>query len=60
MRDYKIEMAIKEARKRGALLGTLETMDWFIDNGLADFKYIHEMIKEAIKKDKEEVNKKHD
>lgn len=52
--DYKMEMAIKEARKRGALLGVMESMDWFITNNLADLEKIHKMIREAIKKDKNE------
>ena len=54
MRDYKMEMAIKEARKRGALLGVRESMDWFITNNLADLEKIHKMIRESIKKDKDE------
>ena len=47
-------MAIKEARKRGALLGVMESMDWFISNNLADIEKIHKMIRESIKKDKDE------
>ena len=47
-------MAIKEARKRGALLGVMESMDWFISNNLADIEKIHKMIRESIKKDKNE------
>ena len=54
MRDYKMEMAIKEARKRRALLGVMESMDWFITNNLADLEKIHKMIRESIKKDKDE------
>ena len=52
--DYKMEMAIKEAKKRGALLGVMESMDWFITNNLADLEKIHKMIRESIKKDKNE------
>ena len=52
--DYKMEMAIKEAKKRGALLGVMESMDWFITNNLADLEKIHKMIRESIKKDKDE------
>ena len=55
MKDYKIGMAIKEAKKRGALLGVLETMDWFLTNDLADIEKIHEMIKEAIRKDNDDI-----
>ena len=58
--DYKMEMAIKEAKKRGALLGTMETIDWFITNDLADIEKIHEMIKEAIRKDNLDENQKYD
>ena len=45
-------MAIKEAKKRGALLGVMEAMDWFIVNDMADLKKIHRMIKQAIEKDR--------
>ena len=58
--DYKMKMAIHEAKKRGALLGTMETIDWFLTNDLADIEKIHEMIKEAIRKDKNDENQKYD
>ena len=45
-------MAIKEAKKRGALLGTMEIMDWFLTNKIVDLEHIHRMIKQAIEKDR--------
>ena len=52
-----IDLAIKEAKKRGALLGTLEAIDWVITNNLGDIDYVHKMVKKAIKKDEDNNDK---
>ena len=52
-----IDMAIREAKKRGALLGTLEAIDWVITNNLGDIDYVHKMVKKAIKKDENDNDK---
>ena len=49
--DMYRESAIKEAKKRGTLLGVLSSMDYFIKNDLADIKQLHRMILKAIRKD---------
>ena len=54
------EQGIYQARKRGALLGCMTIMDWFITNDIADLEQIHELIKKAIREDEADVNKKHD
>ena len=52
--DMYRESAIKEAKKRGRLLGVLSSMDYFIKNDLADIKQLHRMILKAIIKDEDD------
>ena len=52
--DMYRESAIKEAKKRGTLLGVLSSMDYFIKNDLADIKQLHRMILKAIIKDEDD------
>ena len=54
------EQGVYQARKRGALLGYMTIMDWFITNDHADLAQIHETIKKAIREEEEDENKKHD
>lgn len=51
------EQGVYQARKRGALLGYMNVMDWFITNDHMDLEQIHELIKKAIREDEENENK---
>jgi hypothetical protein len=55
MKDDKMDAVIRETKKRGALLGTLEALDWFLTNGHVGLEEVHEIVKRAIRKDKDDI-----